>query len=108
MARQRPPAPWVAALAGPHEAPSQALLLEELRAVILSCRVRPVAPIPVHDFAARFSLRSIPARDARKALVADGPFAQQVRGGYVVGLLTRQALAELYVVLASLEHAAIT
>ncbi|MCZ2830549.1 GntR family transcriptional regulator [Modestobacter sp. VKM Ac-2986] len=108
MARQRPPAPWVAALAGPHDTPSQALVLEELRAAILSGRVRPGAPIPVDEVAARFSLSSIPVREALKTLVAEGLVTHQVRGAYVVARLTREELAELYVVRASLEHAAIT
>jgi DNA-binding GntR family transcriptional regulator len=108
MARQRPTPPWVAALAGPHDTPSQTLVLEELRAAILSGRVRPGAPIPVDDVAARFSLSSIPVREALKTLVAEGLVTHQVRGAYVVARLTREELAELYVVRASLEHAAIT
>ena len=107
MARLRPPAPWVADLAGPYDTPSQALVLEELRAAILSGRVRPGTPIPVDDVAARFSLSSIPVREALKTLVAEGLVAHQVRGAYVVARLTREELAELYVVRASLEHAAI-
>ena len=49
MSRQRPPAPWVAALPSARDAPSQAQVLEQLRAAILSGRVRPGAPIPVDD-----------------------------------------------------------
>jgi len=105
--RSRPPAPWVRELAGARDVPSQALVLEELRAAVLSGRVRPGAPIPVDDVAARFSLSAIPVREALKTLVAEGLVEHRVRGAYVVARLTREELAELYVVRASLEKAAI-
>ena len=108
MSRQRPPAPWVARLAADGDVPSQALVLAELRAAITSGRVRPGAPIPVDDVAARFSVSHIPVREALKTLVAEGLVAHQPRGAYVVARLTREELAELYVVRASLETAAIT
>ncbi|WP_369137028.1 GntR family transcriptional regulator [Modestobacter versicolor] len=107
MSRQRPPAPWVQALASARDTPSQALVLEELRAVILSGRVPPGAAIPVDDVAARFSLSHIPVREALKTLVAEGLVEHQPRGAYVVARLTRAELAELYVVRASLETAAL-
>lgn len=107
MSRQRPPAPWVQALAGARKVPSQALVLEELRAAILSGMVRPGAPIPVDDVAAQFSLSSIPVREALKTLLAEGLVEHEPRGAYVVARLTRQELAELYVVRASLENAAL-
>jgi DNA-binding GntR family transcriptional regulator len=108
VSRHRPPASWVQALASPRDAPSQALVLEELRAAILSGRVRAGAPIPVDDVAARFSLSSIPVREALTTLVAEGLVEHELRGAYVVARLTREELAELYVVRASLENAAIT
>ena len=107
MPRQRPPAPWVQALAGPRDVPSQALVLAELRTAILAGRVRPGAPIPVDDVAARFSLSSIPVREALRTLVAEGLVQHQPRGAYVVARLSRGELAELYVVRASQESAAI-
>ncbi len=107
MPRSRPPAPWVQGLAGSQVVPSQALVLEELRAAILSGRVRPGAPIPVDDVAARFALSAIPVREALKTLVAEGLVEHQDRGAYVVARLTRGELAELYVVRASLEKAAV-
>lgn len=107
MPRQRHPAPWVQALASPRDVPSQALVLEELRAAILSGRVRPGAAIPVDEVAARFTLSSIPVREALKTLVAEGLVEHQPRGAYVVTRLTRAELAELYVVRASLETAAL-
>ncbi|MCZ2836795.1 GntR family transcriptional regulator [Modestobacter sp. VKM Ac-2985] len=106
MSRQRPPAPWVAALASARDTPSQALVLEELRTAILAGLVRPGAPIPVDDVAARFSLSRIPVREALKTLVAEGLVEHEVRGAYVVARLSRAELAELYVVRASLEAAA--
>lgn len=108
MSRSRPPAPWVLALAGGQDVPSQALVLAELRAAILAGRVRPGTPIPVDDVAARFSLSRIPVREALKTLVAEGLVEHQERGAYVVARLTREELAELYVVRASLEAAALT
>ena len=105
---RRPPAAWVAELASARDAPSQARVLEQLRTAILSGRVRPGSPIPVDDVAARFSLSSIPVREALKTLVAEGLVAHEVRGAYVVARLTRAELAELYVVRASLERAAIS
>jgi DNA-binding GntR family transcriptional regulator len=98
----------VQALAGARDTPSQALVLEELRAAILAGRVRPGAPIPVDDVAARLSLSHIPVREALKTLVAEGLVEHEPRGAYVVSRLTREELAELYVVRASLENAAIT
>ena len=107
MSRQCPPAPWVAQLASARDTPSQALVLEELRAAILSGRVRPGAPIPVDDVAARFTVSHSPVREALKTLVAEGLVTHELRGAYVVARLTREELAELYVVRASLENAAI-
>nr|WP_246406109.1 GntR family transcriptional regulator [Modestobacter versicolor] len=78
-----------------------------MRSAILSGRVRPGAPIPVDDVAARFSLSHIPVREALKTLVAEGLVEHQPRGAYVVARLTREELAELYVVRASLETAAL-
>jgi len=108
MSRHHPPPPWVRALAGARDAPSQALLLEELRSAILSGRVHPGAPIPLDDVAARFSLSHIPVREALKTLMAEGLVEHEPRGAYVVARLTRAELAELYIVRASLERAAIT
>ena len=108
MSRQRPAAPWVAALASARDAPSQELVLEQLRTAIVSGRVRPGAPIPVDEVAARFSVSSIPVREALKTLVAEGLVTHELRGAYVVARLTREELAELYVVRASLERAALT
>ena len=82
------------ALASPRDVPSQALVLDELRAAILSGRVRPGAPIPVDDVAARFSLSHIPVREALKTLVAEGLVEHELRGAYVVAWLTRGELAE--------------
>ena len=108
MSRQRPTARWVTQLASARDAPSQALVLEELRAAILTGRVRPGAPIPVDDVAARFTVSAIPVREALKTLVAEGLVTHELRGAYVVARLTRGELSELYVVRASLENAAIT
>jgi DNA-binding GntR family transcriptional regulator len=107
VSRQRPPAPWVLALASARDTPSQALVLDELRAAILGGRVRPGLPIPVDEVAARFSLSHIPVREALKTLVAEGLVEHEPRGAYVVARLTREELAELYVVRASLETAAL-
>jgi DNA-binding GntR family transcriptional regulator len=107
MSRHRPPPPWVTALASARDAPSQGLVLEELRAAILSGRVHPGTPIPVDEIAARFSVSHIPVREALKTLVAEGLVEHEIRGAYVVARLTRQELAELYVVRASLEAAAL-
>ena len=108
MARARPPAPWVQGLASAGDSPSQALVLAELRSAILSGQVPPGVPIPVDDVAARFSLSHIPVREALKTLVAEGLVEHEVRGAYVVARLTRAELAELYLVRASLESAALT
>jgi DNA-binding GntR family transcriptional regulator len=108
VARSRPPASWVQALASARHTPSQALVLEELRAAVLSGRVRPGTSIPVDDVAARFSLSHIPVREALKTLMAEGLVEHEPRGAYVVARLTREELAELYVVRASLETAALS
>ncbi|SDN46671.1 DNA-binding transcriptional regulator, GntR family [Klenkia soli] len=107
MSRRRPPAPWVQALAAARDAPSRTLVLDELRGAIVSGLVRPGAPIPLDDVAARFSLSRIPVREAIMTLVAEGLVVHQPRGAYVVARLTREELAELYVVRASLEAAAL-
>lgn len=107
MSRQRPPAPWVQALGAARDTPSRALVLDELRGAIVSGLVRPGAPIPLDDVAARFSLSRIPVREAVMTLVAEGLVVHQPRGAYVVARLTREELAELYVVRASLEAAAL-
>ena len=108
MPRSRPPAAWVQGLASARDTPSQALVVDELRTAILSGRVPPGTPIPVDDVAARFSLSRIPVREALKTLVAEGLVEHELRGAYVVARLTREELAELYVVRASLESAALT
>jgi DNA-binding GntR family transcriptional regulator len=106
MTRHRPPAPWVATLAG-GAAPSQATVLRELRTAILAGSARPGAPIPVDEVAARFSVSRIPVREALTTLVAEGLVEHQPRGAFVVTRLTRDELAELYVVRASLEITAL-
>jgi DNA-binding GntR family transcriptional regulator len=106
MTRRRPPAAWVAALPGPRDTPSGAMVLAELRTAIVSGRVPPGAPIPVEDVAARFALSTIPVREALTTLVAEGLVTHPPRGAYAVARQTREELAELYVVRASLERAA--
>jgi DNA-binding GntR family transcriptional regulator len=107
MTRQRPPAPWVAALPGGTATPSQATVLRELRSAILAGHARPGAAIPVDEVAARFSVSRIPVREALTTLVAEGLVEHQPRGAFVVARLRRDELAELYVVRASLEVAAV-
>jgi DNA-binding GntR family transcriptional regulator len=107
MTRQRPPAPWVVTLPADSTAPSQATVLRELRSAILAGHARPGAPIPVDEVAARFSVSRIPVREALTTLVAEGLVEHEPRGAWVVTRLRRDELAELYLVRASLEVAAV-
>ena len=107
MSRQRPAPYWVAALPVAPDAPSRTVVLEQLRLAILGGRVPPGAAIPLDDVAAKFALSRIPVREALTTLVAEGLVEHQPRGAFVVARLNRPELAELYVVRASLETAAL-
>ena len=108
MNRRRPVAGWIWQLAADRPGTMHEVILDELRSVILAGFARPGAPIAVDDVARRFGASRIPVREALKTLIGEGLVDHEPRAGYRVAQLTRDELAELYVVREALEAAALT
>jgi DNA-binding GntR family transcriptional regulator len=108
MNRRRPVAAWIWQLAADRPGTMHEVILDELRSVILAGFARPGAPIAVDDVARRFGASRIPVREALKTLIGEGLVDHVPRAGYRVAQLTRDELAELYVVREALEAAALT
>jgi DNA-binding GntR family transcriptional regulator len=87
---------------------SQRAIVDELRRVILDGGVPPGSPIPVNEVAEVFGVSPIPVRESLKTLTAEGLVAHQPNVGYAVARLTAAELAELYIVRATLESAALS
>jgi DNA-binding GntR family transcriptional regulator len=87
--------------------PSQQTILDELRRVILSGGAPPGTTIPVGEVAEHFGVSAIPVRESLKTLVGENLVAHRPNAGYVVAQLTRQELAEIYLVRGVLESAAL-
>ena len=86
--------------------PQQAIL-DELRRVILDGGAPPGTPIPVGEVAELFGVSAIPVRESLKTLIGENLVAHRPNAGYVVAQLTRQELAEIYLVRGVLESAAL-
>ena len=76
--------------------------------MILDGGVPPGSPIPVNEVAEVFGVSPIPVRESLKTLTAEGLVAHQPNVGYAVARLTATELAELYIVRATLESAALS
>ena len=104
---RRPPARWIYQLAIDQPGTSHEVILQELRAAMLSGLVPPGAPISPDDVADRFQVSRIPVREALKTLIGEGLVEHEPRAGYKVAQLTRAELGELYIVREALENAAL-
>jgi DNA-binding GntR family transcriptional regulator len=85
--------------------PSQQVIVDELRRVILAGDVPPGTAIPLDEVAGLFGVSLIPVRESLKMLIGEGLVAHRARAGYSVALLTRTELQELYVARGVLENA---
>lgn len=108
MSASHEPESWVQRLALGHPGTAQEVILDELRTVILSGDAPPGTAIHVDDVAEQFVVSRIPVREALKTLIGEGLVEHQPRAGYLVGRLTTDELAELYLVRGVLEAAALT
>ena len=86
---------------------SQQDILAELRRVILAGEAPPGTPIPLDGVAKFFVVSPIPVRESLKTLIGEGLVDHEPRGGYRVAELTRDELAEFYVIREVLEAAAL-
>ena len=86
---------------------SQQVILDELRRVILAGGAPPGTPIPVGEIADLFGVSAIPVRESLKTLIGENLVAHRPNAGYQVAQLTRQELAEIYLVRGVLEAAAL-
>ena len=86
---------------------SQAIILEELRRVILDGGAQPGAAIPLDDVAEFFGVSRIPVREALRTLIGESLVDHRPGAGYTVARLTSQECAEMYVARAALEIAAL-
>ena len=85
----------------------QQVILDELRRVILDGGAPPGTPIPLAGVAELFGVSPIPVRESLKTLIGENLVAHRPNAGYVVAQLTRQELAEIYLVRGVLESAAL-
>ncbi|HEX5562654.1 MAG TPA: GntR family transcriptional regulator [Nocardioidaceae bacterium] len=86
---------------------SQQDILAELRRVILAGEAPPGTAIPLDAVAKFFVVSPIPVRESLKTLIGEGLVDHEPRGGYRVAELTRDELAEFYVIREVLEAAAL-
>jgi len=86
---------------------SQQAILDELRRVILAGGAPPGTPIPVGEIANLFGVSAIPVRESLKTLIGENLVTHRPNAGYRVAQLTRQELAEIYLVRGVLESAAL-
>ncbi len=98
---------WALKLAVNRGGTSQQNIVDELRRVILDGAVPPGTPIPVSEVAELFGVSAIPVRESLKTLTGEGLVAHQTNIGYAVAQLTASELAEMYLVRATLESAAL-
>lgn len=88
-------------------APSQVVILAELRRVILDGGAAPGAQIPLDDVAEFFGVSLIPVRESLRTLIGEELVDHRQRSGYSVARLTSQECAELYLARGALEVAAL-
>jgi DNA-binding GntR family transcriptional regulator len=86
---------------------SQAVILDELRGLILDGGVPPGSAIPVGEVAAAFGVSAIPVREALMTLIGEGLVDHRPNGGYRVAIMTAQEFGEIYLVREALESAAL-
>ena len=99
----------VARLSSVHtgQGPSQQVILDELRRVILAGDAPPGSSIPLEAVAGFFEVSPIPVRESLKTLIGEGLVDHEPRGGYRVARLTREEMGEFYVIREVLEAAAL-
>lgn len=88
-------------------APSQEVILAEMRRVILDGGAAPGAQIPLDDIAEFFGVSVIPVREALRTLIGEELVDHRQRSGYTVARLTSHECAELYLARGALEVAAL-
>lgn len=71
-------------------------IAEQLRAELLAGKIKPGAPLPQEDLAARFAVSRIPVRDALRILSAEGLVNMTPNRGANVITLSRHDVRELY------------
>jgi DNA-binding GntR family transcriptional regulator len=103
----RPRSVLLAQLIADRTSTSQQAILNELRRVILAGGAPPGTSIPVGEVADLFGVSAIPVRESLKTLIGENLVAHRPNAGYVVAQLTRQELAEIYLVRGVLESAAL-
>lgn len=103
----REPSPLTARLVPLHGAPTQQVVLAELRRVILAGDAPPGTVVPLDEVAGVFGVSVIPVRESLKILMGEGLVEHRGRGAYTVARLTRAELQELYVARGVLENAVI-
>lgn len=106
VSRPRPVAAVVALLRP--TGTSQEAVLDELRRVLVSGRVKPGTLLPLDSIAAAFGVSRTPVREALKTLLAEGLIRHTERGGYIVHALNADEFVELYTIRRALEGAALT
>jgi DNA-binding GntR family transcriptional regulator len=103
----RPKSVLLAQLITDRSGSSQAVILDELRRVILAGEAPPGTPIPVGEVADLFGVSAIPVRESLKTLIGENLVTHRPNAGYVVAQLTRPELTEIYLVRGVLESAAL-
>ncbi len=86
---------------------SQESVLDELRRVLVSGRIKPGTLLPLDQIAEAFGVSRTPVREALKTLLGEGLIRHNHRGGYIVHALNRDEFVELYTIRAALEGAAL-
>ena len=86
---------------------SQEAVLNELRRVLVSGRIKPGTLLPLDQIAEAFGVSRTPVREALKTLLGEGLIRHNHRGGYIVHALDRNEFVELYTIRAALEGAAL-
>lgn len=103
--RSRPAAGLVAMLRP--TGTSQEAVLDELRRVLVSGRIKPGTLLPLDQIAEAFRVSRTPVREALKTLLGEGLIRHNHRGGYIVHALNRDEFVELYTIRTALEGAAL-
>jgi DNA-binding GntR family transcriptional regulator len=85
----------------------QAVILDELRGLILDGEVPPGSAIPVDAVAGAFGVSRIPVREALMTLIGEGLVDHRPNGGYRVAMLTAPEFREIYLAREALETAAL-
>lgn len=86
---------------------SQEAVLDELRRVLVSGRVKPGTLLPLDSIAKAFGVSRTPVREALKTLLGEGLIRHNHRGGYIVHALNAEEFVELYTIRRALEATAL-